>query len=111
MSLAVSSRCRRSSGRLVKLEAKAPGSWYVNVLATFPEFRRRGLALKLLGIAAEQARAIGAGALSVIVAGANERAARLYARAGYRPAAREPAFACPGAPNAGDWVLMLKDLR
>ena len=25
---------------LVKLEAKAPGSWYVNVLATFPEFRR-----------------------------------------------------------------------
>ena len=27
---------------LVKLEAKAPGSWYVNVLATFPEFRAIG---------------------------------------------------------------------
>ena len=28
---------------LVELEALAPGSWYVNVLATFPEFRRQGL--------------------------------------------------------------------
>ena len=28
---------------LVKLETKAPASWYVNVLATFPEFRRRGI--------------------------------------------------------------------
>ena len=27
---------------LIRLEAKAPGSWYVNVLATFPEFRRVG---------------------------------------------------------------------
>ena len=30
---------------LVLLEAKAPGSWYVNVLATFPEFRRQGIGL------------------------------------------------------------------
>ena len=30
---------------LVLLEAKAPGSWYVNVLATFPEFRRQGLGM------------------------------------------------------------------
>ena len=36
---------------LVKLEAKSPGSWYVNVLATFPEFRRRGIGAKLLAIA------------------------------------------------------------
>ena len=34
---------------LVLLEAKAPGSWYVNVLATFPEFRRQGLGAALLG--------------------------------------------------------------
>ena len=50
---------------LVLLEAKAPGSWYVNVLATFPEFRRQGSAW-LLGIA-EEARKRSA-RLSVIVA-------------------------------------------
>src|SRR3990170_2760976 len=33
---------------LVRLEARAPGSWYVNVLATFPEFRGLGIATALL---------------------------------------------------------------
>ena len=59
---------------LVLLEAKAPGSWYVNVLATFPEFRQRGLGTALLGIAEEKARAGSAPALSVIVAAENVRA-------------------------------------
>jgi ribosomal protein S18 acetylase RimI-like enzyme len=75
---------------LVLLEAKAPGSWYVNVLATFPEFRRLGIGIELLGIAEQKALADGAAALSVIVAGGNERAARLYRRAGFTAAAREP---------------------
>ncbi|HSB58312.1 MAG TPA: GNAT family N-acetyltransferase [Methyloceanibacter sp.] len=95
---------------LVLLEAKAPGSWYVNVLATFPEFRRQGIGLKLLAIAEQKARADGAGALSVIVAGENEPAARLYARAGYRAEAREPIFAFPGCQHGGDWLLMVKPL-
>ena len=41
---------------LVLLEAKARGSWYVNVLATFPEFRRCGIGIELLGIAEGKAR-------------------------------------------------------
>jgi ribosomal protein S18 acetylase RimI-like enzyme len=86
---------------LVVLEANAPGSWYVNVLATFPEFRRQGLGLALLGVAEERACAEGASALSVIVAGGNERAARLYAAAGYAPLAREPIFGFPGCPHGG----------
>jgi ribosomal protein S18 acetylase RimI-like enzyme len=95
---------------LVLLEAKARGSWYVNVLATFPEFRRQGIGLELLGIAEQKARAAGAGAMSVIVAGENEPAARLYVRAGYRAVAREPIFAFPGCQHGGDWVLMVKAL-
>ena len=96
---------------LVKLEAKAPGSWYVNVLATFPEFRRQGLGRKLLQLADERARELGAKGLSVIVADWNERAARLYARTGYESAAREPVFPYPGCLHEGHWVLMMKDLR
>jgi len=95
---------------LVLLEAKAPGSWYVNVLATFPEFRRKGIGMELLGIAEQKAREQGAPALSVIVAAENERAARLYAAAGYEVLAAEPIFAFPGCPHGGDWVLMVKPL-
>jgi ribosomal protein S18 acetylase RimI-like enzyme len=95
---------------LVLLEAKAPGSWYVNVLATFPEFRRQGIGMELLAIAEQRALADGAGTLSVIVAGENERAARLYQRAGFATAAREKVVPFPGYNHAGDWVLLTKRL-
>ncbi len=95
---------------LVKLEAKVPGTWYVNVLATFPEFRAQGLGATLLEIAETRARETGAPAMSVIVGSWNEKAARLYARAGYTTVASEPAILPPGFPHEGDWVLMVKSL-
>jgi ribosomal protein S18 acetylase RimI-like enzyme len=95
---------------LVLLEARAPGSWYVNVLATFPEFRRQGIGMALLAIAEQKALADGAGALSVIVAGENERAARLYRRTGFATAAREPLVPFPGYTHEGDWILLTKRL-
>jgi ribosomal protein S18 acetylase RimI-like enzyme len=95
---------------LVSLEAKAPGSWYVNVLATFPEFRRRGIGARLLAIAAEKAREQGARSLSVIVGSWNGGAARLYGGAGYETIAKEKAILFPGCPHQGDWVLMVKSM-
>ena len=95
---------------LVLLESKAPGSWYVNVLATFPEFRQLGIAMELLAIAEQKALADGAGALNVIVAGGNERAARLYRRAGFTAAAREKLVPFPGYTHQGDWILLIKRL-
>ena len=95
---------------LLKLEARAPGSWYVNVLATFPEFRRLGIATKLLELAGSKGREAGAPALSVIVGSWNESAARRYRRAGYAALATEPAILFPGCPHTGDWVLMIKSL-
>ena len=96
---------------LVRLEAKAPGSWYVNVLATSPEFRRRGIGGQLLAIAERMAREAAAPSLSVIVASWNEGAGRLYAHAGYSALASEPAILFPGCPHKGDWVLMVKSLK
>ena len=95
---------------LVLLEAKVPGSWYVNVLATFPEFRRQGIGLELLAIAEQKASESGACALSVIVAGENERAGRLYRRAGFAAAASEPVVPFPGYTHSGDWILLTKRL-
>jgi ribosomal protein S18 acetylase RimI-like enzyme len=96
---------------LVKLESHAPGSWYVNVLTTFPEFRRQGIGLKLLDQAEAKALETAAPTLSVIVADWNEPAKRLYARAGYEAEAREPVFRFPGCPQAGHWLLMVRSLR
>jgi ribosomal protein S18 acetylase RimI-like enzyme len=95
---------------LIRLEAQAPGSWYVNVLATFPEVRGQGIGSGLLSEAEAIARETGASAMSVIVGSWNEGATRLYARTGYAPVASEPAVLLHGFPRQGDWILMLRSL-
>jgi ribosomal protein S18 acetylase RimI-like enzyme len=95
---------------LVRLEAQAPGTWYVNVLATFPEFRGRGIGARLLAAAEERARGAGAAALSIIVASENRGAHRLYERTGYRQAASAPVVLFPGCVHGGDWLLLIKRL-
>jgi ribosomal protein S18 acetylase RimI-like enzyme len=95
---------------LVLLEAKAPGTWYVNVLATFSEFRRRGVGACLLAAAQERARAAGASALSIIVASENSDACRLYERAGYQQVASAPLVQFPGCAHGGDLLLLVKRL-
>lgn len=93
---------------LVTLEAKAPGSWYVNVLATFAEFRGQGIGAGLLRAAEAEGRKGNAPAMSIIVGSWNAGAARLYQRAGYADVAREPAILPPGFSHKGDWVLMVR---
>lgn len=95
---------------LVELESLAPGSWYVNALAAFPEYRNRGLGTFLLGEADKRARAAGAKSVSLIVAEENAGAMRLYARGGYRGTARRVLVPFPGLGHGGDWVLMVKSL-
>ena len=75
-----------------------------------PSSAGKGSAWQLLAIAEQKALAEGAGALSVIVAGENERAARLYQRAGFTAAAREPLVPFPGYTHEGDWILLVKRL-
>ncbi|HVG46759.1 MAG TPA: GNAT family N-acetyltransferase [Rubellimicrobium sp.] len=72
---------------LQKLENLAGGTWYVNVLATYPEYRDQGHGTHLLGIAQRLARAAGCRGLSLIVADTNFGARRLYERSGFRPMA------------------------
>jgi ribosomal protein S18 acetylase RimI-like enzyme len=93
---------------LVELESEAPGSWYVNALAAYPEFRNRGLGTRLLAEAERLAREVRAPSLSLIVAEQNEGAKRLYLRTGYREAARRPLVPFPGLGHTGDWLLMTK---
>lgn len=93
---------------LLELEALAPGSWYVNVLAGYPEWRNRGFGASLLRHAEQLARESGIKQTSIIVSNGNEGALRLYEREGYRRAAERP-MAKEGPAIAGThWVLMTK---
>ena len=95
---------------LQELENLAPGTWYVNVLAVYPEHRGRGLGSRLLSLADRIAADLGLDGLSIIVSDANAGARRLYERCGYRHAGRRP-MVKEDWENAGrNWVLLVKGL-
>lgn len=81
---------------LQQLEDMAPGTWYVNVLAAYPESRGRGIGTELLSIAECIATRLSKRALSIIVADTNTGARRLYERHGFSSVARKRRVATPG---------------
>lgn len=93
---------------LVELEALAPGSWYVNAVAVLPEHRGKGFGSALMQHAATLAHRAGCRELSLIVAGGNVGAVRLYRGLGYREVATRPVVRFEGFPHGGDWLLMTR---
>ena len=95
---------------LQELENLVPGTWYVNVLSAYPQWRGQGFGTELLALADRLGREAGAAGMSIIVSDANHGARRLYERAGYgfvdqRPMVKE------GWENDGEnWVLLAKRL-
>lgn len=65
----------------------APGSWYLNVLATYEAFRGRGLGSALLAYAEKVARDTGHREISLIAADTHREALHLYAAKGFREVA------------------------
>ena len=93
---------------LQELEDLAAGTWYVNVLAAYPEFRGQGIGTHLLVAADKQAAESGSNGLSIIVSDANTGARRLYERQGYVEQASRP-MVKDGWDNDGEnWVLLVK---
>ena len=97
-------------GPMVELRALAPDALYVNVVATLPEARGRGLGARLMRVAEDIARADGRPAVSLIVADDNEGARRLYARLGYRTQASRPMLKEGWDGPGTEWILMIRDL-
>jgi ribosomal protein S18 acetylase RimI-like enzyme len=95
---------------LLQLEALAPGTWYLNVLASYPAFRGRGLGSALLAHAEAVARAAGHGAISLIAADTHPAALRLYASKGYREVARRAVVKADWVVDAQEWILLVKPL-
>ena len=95
---------------LQELENLAPGSWYVNVLAAYPEYRGQGLGTQLLAIAEDLARQNRKSGLSVIVSDSNHGARRLYLRCGYREAGERLKVKDGWQTEGRSWVLLTKSV-
>ena len=95
---------------LQELENQAPDSWYVNVLACYPQFRGQGIGAALLEIADRIGRAEGLPRMSVIVADTNTGARRLYERHGYEETASAPCVKEKWDTDMENWVLLMKSL-
>ena len=93
---------------LQELENMAPGTWYVNVLATYPRHRKRGHGSALLRLAENFARTTGKQGLSIIVTDANKAARRLYETHGYTEIAVRPMVKEDWQSDADNWVLLTK---
>lgn len=95
---------------LIELEAQAPGSWYINALATSEQFRGLGIASILLQDAEQQACAQGVSTMSIIVASENPSAKKLYLNQGYQLQTSRPVVEYPNCIHGGDWELLTKKL-
>ena len=91
-----------------ELENEVCGTWYVNILAAYPQHRNQGHGARLLRIADAIAEDLGLKGMSVIVSNANYGARRLYERTGYTEIGRR-IMVKDGWQNEGtEWVLLSK---
>jgi ribosomal protein S18 acetylase RimI-like enzyme len=95
---------------LLELEALAPGSWYLNVLATYPQFRGRGLGSALLAKTEEVTRLAGRSTISLIAEDTHQDALRLYRGKGFTEVARRPVVRDDWPVEAKEWILFTKSL-
>ena len=93
---------------LLELEALAPGSWYLNVLATYAQHRGKGLGSALLAKAEAVARAAGHQAISLIAEDTHQDALRLYRAKGFQEIARRPVVKGDWQVDASEWILFVK---
>lgn len=96
---------------LLELEGLAPGSWYLNVLATHAPFRGRGCGGALLAFAEGVARQGGHRAISLIAEDTHHDALRLYRAKGYAEVARRPLVKDDWQVDAAEWILLVKPLE
>ena len=95
---------------LQQLEDLAQKSWYINVLATYPQYRGRGFASRLLSLAENIAAQNGLQRLSLIVADANAPAIRLYEHQGFEHIGSKPMVKEQWQNPAKNWLLLFKKI-
>ena len=85
-------------------------TWYIHVLAAFPEYRGKGQGAALLALADKLAGSRGKPGLSLIVSDTNIGARRLYESHGYREVAQRGMVKEQWQHPGANWVLLRKQL-
>ena len=83
---------------LIELEQCVAESFYINMLATYPRFRGRGVASELLAEADRLALAVQCELISIAVFASNPEALELYRRLGYETIEQRAVIACDYHP-------------
>lgn len=95
---------------LYELEAAAAGCWYINMLGVYIPWRGKGIASRLLDVAASKAAETAATGLALIVEDVNAGARRLYERRGFSVRTKRRIVPFPGGgPDGEEWLLMVKE--
>ncbi len=95
---------------LVELEHCVPGSFYINMLATYPQYRNRSVGTQLLGIVDKLAAAAGCTLSSIDVFSENTGALGLYERLGYKIIESRPLVPHPCYPYTDRVVLLTREV-
>lgn len=95
---------------LIELEQCVPGSFYINMLAAYPQFRNLGVGTALMAIVDQLALQQGCALLSVEVFEQNKGALRLYQRLGYHIREHRRVVPHPCHPYTGNILLLTKEV-
>jgi len=95
---------------LIELEQCVPGSYYINMLATYSQYRNHSIGSKLLELTNANAKVAGCELLSIQVFEQNQGALRLYQRLGYKTIERRKVIPHKSHPYTGDILLLTKNV-
>ncbi len=95
---------------LQELQAMLSATWYVNVLAVFPEYRRKGFGRELVHLAGLLGNDAHCESLSLIMSDANITARQFYEANGFAAFATRPIVQESWQHSGKNWVLMIKNL-
>jgi len=96
---------------LVELEQCVPGSYYINMLAVYPNYRNQGVGRALMGRLDALAKKAGCTLNSIEVFEENSGALRLYLRLGYRIIESRQVIPHPSHPYKGNIHLLVKEVN
>jgi ribosomal protein S18 acetylase RimI-like enzyme len=94
---------------LIELEQCVPGSFYINMLATYPQYRNRSVGTKLMSITDALAVQAGCSLISVEVFSQNTGALRLYERLGFTPIERRAVILHECHPYTDEVILLTRE--
>ncbi len=93
---------------LVELEQCVPSSFYINMIATFPQYRNMSIGTQLMDIVDRLAIDAACSLSSIEVFEQNEGALRLYQRLGYEVAEKRRVVPHECHPYDGDLLLLTR---